>query len=269
MYRFLKNCLKKLLPHCIYNLLQFWFGRGFEHDQNFRHAFLYTFSRMRIRADSGIKRIIAENWENVRSDLHPKDRRMRVLADENVQGLSTENISFLINDLAKKYSQNGVYLEVGTYKGYSLLSAALYNERTRCIGIDNFSLFGFFGEEEKVLGSNIEKFSQLTNIEFHNKDYREAIEDIFSQEPSLEVDIYYYDGEHDYENQTAGLKIMLPHLAKRCIILVDDINTRSVDEANRDFLREMHDFRSILKVRTRDNKQPDWWNGFEVMARGR
>jgi len=84
----------------------------------------------------------------------------------------------------------------------------------------------------------------------------------------LKVNVYYYDGDHSYENQIEGLNILLPYLAHKCIILVDDINGEEVEEANKYFVKENPNFKSVFKIRTKGTNSIDWWNGFEVIARG-
>ncbi len=215
-----------------------------------------------------IETIINKNWVNFKEDPRPLDRRMSVLKLGGVHGLSTENIAFLINEIVRLSARNGVYLEVGTFKGYSILSAALYNPSTRCVGIDNFSQFDPMHINEKALRANLRKFGCPKNIEFYNLDYREGIKYLSSGKHTLKVNVYYYDGEHSYSNQAEGLRIILPYLSEKCIILVDDINCESVEKANMDFLTEYREFRSVFKVKTEENGSRGWWDGFEVITRG-
>jgi len=215
-----------------------------------------------------IEKILSNNWPNYRSDLFPKDRRMSVIRLKEVAGMCTENTAFLIDEIVRVIAYKGVYLEVGTFNGYSLFSAALFNPKTRCIGIDNFSQFDSEHKNENALRTNIKKFHSPKNIEFYNMDYKDAVGHLFSKEPNLKINVYYYDGEHSYENQLEGLRIMLPYLSERCIILVDDVNYERVDLANRDFITQHPEFKSIFKIKTERNGSKTWWNGFEVIARG-
>lgn len=215
-----------------------------------------------------VMEILKKCWEDFEKDLYPKDRRMQILEKENIGGMNTENIRFLFNEIVKKYAKNGVYLEVGVFKGSSLLSSALFNPATRCIGIDNFSQFNPEGKNQRTLIENISKLDYPKWIEIHNGDYRQVIKDLFSKEPDLKVNVYFYDGEHSYENQLNGLKIILPYLAPKCIIIIDDFNWEQVERANKDFIRENPDFKSIFQIRTESIHSKNWWNGIEILARG-
>ena len=224
-----------------------------------------------------IKKILKECWVHYKKDLSPKDRRMSILKEKGVRGMSTENIRFLLNEIVKKFAKRGTYLEVGIFRGCSLLSAALFNPSTRCIGIDNFSEFNYNSDgwrqsdnlnNEEELKKNLAKFPNTQNIEWYKGDYKKVIKNLFAKEPNLKVNVYFYDGEHSYENQLEGLKIMLPYLSKRSIIIVDDLNWEQVEKANTDFIKKNPDFKSVIKIKTKANCSEDWWNGIEIIAKG-
>src|SRR5262245_30253512 len=69
---------------------------------------------------------------------HPRDRRFApILAD--VGGLACENNLALLNLAASLLGKGESYVEVGSYKGLSLIAAMLGN-RGDFVGIDDFSL---------------------------------------------------------------------------------------------------------------------------------
>lgn len=229
-----------------------------------RRSLTCFFNRVHIDRTTVVASLLDECWFDYRTDTYPKDRRMRILDEKGVYGMSTENVRFLLNEIVRRYAKGGTYLEIGTLHGCSLLSAALYNESTRCIGIDNFSQFNSDEMNERMLQENLAKFSSPANIEFYNADYKNALPKLCANEP-LKIDVYFYDGEHSYASQTDGLRVILPYLAADGIILVDDINGRQTERANRDFLRDHPEFRSSLRILTKRNCSDDWWNGVEVI----
>ena len=144
-------------------------------------------------------------------------------------------------------------------------------------GIDNFSQFKSEEGNWQILKKNLGKFGNPPNVEFYLMEYKKFIKELFLKEPKLKVNIYFYDGPHYFKEQYEGLKIMLPHLTKKCIIIVDDLNWSSVEEANNKFLTENQDFKSAFKIKTKKiiGKYPlpghcgkTWWNGFEIITRG-
>jgi predicted O-methyltransferase YrrM len=211
-----------------------------------------------------LKHILRTGWNDIGSDLHPIDRRMDVLAQKKVRGMSTENIRYLINEIVREYVTTGYYLEVGMFHGCSLLSAALFNPGKTCIGIDNFSQFDAEKENRKALKRNLEKFSEAEKAEIVTieGDYKDVL-DKFEHK----IDVYFYDGKHTYYDQLNGLQLALPHLSKKCVIIVDDVNLERTTEANKKFIKDNPDFKSWFKVSppTRDAR---WHNGVEVIGRG-
>lgn len=215
-----------------------------------------------------IEQILAEDWDNYKTDLHPKDRRMSVLDEKDVKGMSTENVRYLFNELCRNYAPNGVYVEVGVYRGCSILSAALYNTGLSCSGADNFSQFDPNGDNLKILKENIKKFEtkkergtvEIFAIEFRT--FLRALTDV------VPIDIYFYDGPHEYQDQMDGLNLALPLLNDKCIIIIDDVNLERTQRANNEFLAANPDFKSVMKVLTVKSEFPIWHNGIEIMMRG-
>jgi len=193
---------------------------------------------------------------------------MSILEEKEVESANSENIRLLINELVKRFAKNGIYLEVGTFMGSSLLSAALFNPSTLCIGVDNFSEFDPRGTNYQKLKENLAKFDNLSNVEFYNQDYKKAITDIFSLASERRVNIYYYDGPHDYTNQLEGLEEILPYLERKCLIVVDDVNYDTANRANNKFIKRHKDFKLAFRIRTKHNGSSGWWNGFAIITRG-
>lgn len=234
------------------------------------------------RSRNIIESMFLNCWHDCVNDFHPIDRRMKILEEADVEGMSTENIRFLINELLRRMKKNAVYLEIGVYRGCSLLSAALFNSTKKCIGIDNFSQFDHFSiikeltgcdpHEKKnnlsILKENVKKFQYPNNIQVLKADYKIAIKRLFVDDPELKVDFFFYDGEHTYKSQITAMKMAERYLSEKCIILVDDTNIPEIRRANRDFLRRNPDFKLIKSIRTPRNAFGTWWNGIEIIARG-
>ena len=189
-----------------------------------------------------VEEILKNNWNNYEFDQYPIDRRMDILREKEIAGMSTENICLLINELVKNIAVNGTYLEVGIYRGRSIISAALFNPSTQCIGIDNFSESNginrtFSGKtidnipNEEVLNTNLSKFPELNNVTYYKNDCEEELKTL-----KAKIDVYFYDGNHSYESQIKGLNSILPRLSKNGIIIVDDVNLTDVQNANKKFI---------------------------------
>ena len=216
----------------------------------------------------------------------PIDRRMKVLSDNNLEGMSSENIKLVINECVKLFAKT--YLEIGTYKGNTLISAK-YNNSARCIAIDNFSEFNSNNNNIHELYYNLKRFN--CGAEFYEGDYNKVIIDIFKNEPNLKIDVYLYDGPHDYNNQINGLNIIQPYLSDKAIMLIDDASWTNVNNANLDWLKNNPEWNTLLlshftvedwtngteEYRKSVNNStigwpakgdiPYWWNGFRLFWR--
>lgn len=204
-----------------------------------------------------IQDILDTYWGDYQKDPHPKDRRMLPIRDHLTFALNGENVYFLINELVRRYAKT--YLEVGVLHGGSLFSAAIYNEDVRCIGIDCFdSPFSTFswGKPDVIREAqkkNLEYF-KFKNVEIHEGDFRDVIPKLFNKEPSLKVDVYYYDALFSYEDEYDGLSAMVPYMSDNCIIctIAGDKLPHLKSKAVREFLKSNPAFTLV------SSKEPDW-----------
>ena len=72
---------------------------------------------------------------------HPRDRRFAEVLDR-LGGLACENNLALLNLAASLLDPGESYVEIGSFKGASLVSAMLGNEDREFVAIDSFALAG-------------------------------------------------------------------------------------------------------------------------------
>lgn len=170
----------------------------------------------------------------------------------DVHGFCPPNIRRFLNHLCHFPGCN--YLEVGTYMGASLISAAHRNPG-RFTGIDNFSEFQ---GTRQALDANLKRAGD--NIAFYEGDCWTADRAQFQN-----VNVYYYDGNHRLESQVNGITYFYPCLANEFILMVDDHDWPEPAEGTRmalEALKFQVEFR--LEIHDRDNKK-GWWNGLLVL----
>lgn len=110
------------------------------------------------------------------------------------------------------------YLEVGTFLGKSLISAARGNGNPPIYACDNFSEFGHYNSPE-ALRSNLERYGLAESVTFFDADFREVLNRPNIKEP---VGLYFYDGAHDAESQYDGIVQAEPLLSDEALVVVDD-----------------------------------------------
>jgi hypothetical protein len=131
---------------------------------------------------------ISLNW--VRASLEQADNERSKIGERerDIYGLSSLRVKCLLNNLCAVDNIN--YLEIGVYKGSTLLSALLGNNKTKALGIDHFryddrepkkwAAEGQIWENVKShLYSNLERYKDpdsgvnTTNISIIEKDFRD------------------------------------------------------------------------------------------------
>ena len=190
----------------------------------------------------------------------PRDPRFAALLAD-VKGLARPNNLALLNLAASLLGPGESYVEVGTFRGTSLIAALLGNESHDVVAIDDFSLYE--GSRE-TLDANLRR-AGLEGIP-------SILEgDAFKIVPGgalgdRQVGVWYYDAAHDYESQVEGLRIAEPYLMPGALLIVDDTDWERVARALDDYLAEQPRARRILTIDGKDHGAPQWWSGMQVLA---
>ena len=177
---------------------------------------------------------------------------------EAVPGLAQPNNLALLNVAARCRDEGESYVEVGTYRGTSLIAAMLGNDGD-FVALDNWSL----GEgSREQLEQNLARYSlAATLLE------GDAFETLRSG--ALEgrtVGVYYYDNGHEYEQQLDGMRLIEPYLASPALVIVDDTDWERVERAVDDYLEQQPRATELLKIDGKDRGHPEWWEGMRVIG---
>ena len=216
-----------------------------------------------MRFDRFIQRCRAE-WpefgdsSRLEKSRHPATRDLSGVLTR-VSGMATENKLKLLNCAVASLDAGEVYVEVGCYKGASLVGAAAGNPEPRIYACDNFSQFDGAAE---ALGTVLAQFTRPGQVEFHDLDFREFM--ALAPWHPAKIGAYFYDGGHSFADQYDGIRYALPHLADDSLIIIDDTNKRAARSADALIARQVPGFELILNLRTPKNHHPTWWNGIQV-----
>ena len=189
---------------------------------------------------------------------HPNDRSLSHILAE-IPGMATENKLRLLNCAVASLDPTEVYVEVGSYKGASLVGAAASNPHARIFACDNFSQFDGASD---ALRRTLDAHTAPGQVTFHDMDFR----DFLASAPwtPARIGAYFYDGGHSFHDQYDGLALAIPHLADDAVVIIDDTNKRAARSANHLVARALQSFDLILDLRTPRNHSPTWWNGIQV-----
>lgn len=177
--------------------------------------------------------------------------------------MSRPRVYAVLNACVSAMDPGELYVEVGTYQGGSLISALRDND-AHAIGVDSFGEFTATNNLE-LTTKNLQTFGVLDRVTLHNMGFKE----FFAQCPAdLKIQVYYYDGAHDYETQLAGMEAGWKYLQKGSIILVDDYTYPEVSRAINQFVaNHVGEIKFQFVMLPTENTDETWWNGCVVMRK--
>lgn len=164
---------------------------------------MFTIQELEIHAEEAITNAI-----NHQSKINDE-----ILA---LHGMSSKKGRYLLNNICSLPGIN--YLEIGVWKGSTAISALYQNNITNYTLIDNW----------KICPPVIQQalFSNFDTILGHPPNIIE--EDCFSFNPLekgiRDINVYFYDGEHEEIDQYQALTHYYDALADNFIFIVDDTN---------------------------------------------
>jgi hypothetical protein len=195
---------------------------------------------------------------------HPLDRRLKALLDD-VEGMASENKLALLNHAASLLPADEAYVEVGSWKGLSIIAAMLGNDDGVFYAIENFT--GFWVDGARVpqeLQGNLERWRVADRLHVVRADaFRALLSPSWLSRP---IGVYFYDGAHDRFAQYLGLGLVQPLLADEALVLVDDTSRPNVGAAIDAFARSHREFELLLDLRAERESDPRWWNGIRAYA---
>jgi hypothetical protein len=184
----------------------------------------------------------------------------------DIPGLSSPRVCNFLNRLVARMAPGEHYLEIGTWKGRTLLSAAFHNFNRLCIGCDRFRFWGRFTGPgifaRRALQSNIQRYApESARIELFDMPSRRLFSERHVRSP---IGVYFYDGDHSYPETFHGITAAVPFLAQKSVLLVDDFN----DPIIRCATHEAIEAAGLRLIWCRDlpgtHDERGWWNGLGV-----
>jgi len=131
--------------------------------------------------------------------------------------MATENKLMTLNFAASLLGPNEVYLEVGSWKGLSIIGAMMGNYDQHFYAIDDFSQFQ---GPKREFQSNVQRYGFSEKLNFIEGDCFEIFRTKFLG--SQKVGVYFYDGDHSYDSQYYAIRAIEPFLADNALLIIDD-----------------------------------------------
>jgi hypothetical protein len=179
-----------------------------------------------------------------------------------VGGRISPKIRHLLNALCSL--PHTVFLEAGSWKGASFISALAGNEDriAHAYAIDNWSQYGTpiesYSSPEKEFDQNTAEFLSRAK-------WQKIKQDIFAVEfLEFTPTVFYYDADHG--KTEAGVRQFFPMLANPCIVCLDDWGMSHVQRGWRQACKA-DGIQVVCEWELPSEKPKDtdlWWEGFYV-----
>ncbi|NNG41190.1 class I SAM-dependent methyltransferase [Flexivirga sp. ID2601S] len=197
-------------------------------------------------------------------DTDPTDPRWAQIGAE-VTGFTSPNELAVLNLAASLLPDDEAYLEVGTFKGRSLVGATQGNADKTFYAMENFLEFGMAGQEARAeLQDNLRTRAGGATVHLLEGDCFKLM-----AQPGLidkPVGIYFYDGEHTVLAHYLALAVAEPLLADEALVLVDDATWPVVQRAHRMFLRRHPGWQIVATWDAAHADDPRWANGLHALV---
>ena len=194
----------------------------------------------------------------------------RSKSELNYDSMSGESFrKFLLDASERLVSESNAYVEIGVYRGGTLLEVAK-NTKGLCVGIDNFSLFNDNNDNEQHIREQIDRFA-LDNVQLLPLDFERALANFEDLVPEKKIGLLLVDGGHDYRSQLMALMAARRVLADDCLVVIDDANYGHVRQAGYDFVNTHSEWEVSCEILTPNHPNKGgrhlWWNGIQIISR--
>ena len=184
----------------------------------------------------------------------------------DVPGMSSPKVCRFLNRLVASLDPGEHYLEVGSWQGRTLLSAAVHNTGKLCVGCDKFRFFGRFTgfgyKARRALKENLARYADnRAAINFYDMPSSRFFRRRRADGP---VGIYFYDGDHSYRGTRTSIAAGARWLSPKAVVLVDDWNVPRIRQGTLDGFRDAGVKILWQRELEGDHSERTWWNGLGV-----
>lgn len=220
---------------------------------------------MDIRKWAGMLKDEFYSWGNV--NPAPWDLYRYKDVHLNVQGMTTPSNMHLLNLAVRCMEPNECYLEVGTWRGKTLIGALLGNDGEG-VAIDNDSMDEHDGDtrsSQDVWRENVAAFGMTRRTQYVDASVPAVWETMRLRK---RAGVYLFDGDKSTADAAyEGLAGVIPFLADEALIFVDDANELNIRMAVDRVCKQHRDnLHTLADIPTPGNCWPMLWNGVMILA---
>ncbi len=196
------------------------------------------------------------NWCITQAEQHESKLNQDVLG---IEGMSSAKGRHFLNNLCSR--PNTHLLEIGCWKGSTLIASLFHNDMTHAVAIDNWCQVGRAASIE--FHENCTRFLHPNQLNYQDVDCFEINPKDICTTP---VNVYFYDGRHDIEDQTRAFVHYNDVFDDLFIAVVDDWNFSSVHDGTHIAFEKLK-YQVLFERAMPGNRCDDtenWWNGMYI-----
>jgi predicted O-methyltransferase YrrM len=182
--------------------------------------------------------------------------------------MTTPSTMELLNAACRHLGPGECYLEVGTWRGATLIGALLGNDAVG-YAIDNDAMIEHNGDQQQsrdVWRRNVKRHGVASRAHYVDA----STPGVYEHNPTegMPVGLFFYDGDKSSDDAAYdSLSGALILLADEAIIVIDDANDMHIRAAvSRLMARYPKNAYKIIDFPTPGNGWASWWNGIMVIA---
>ena len=194
---------------------------------------------------------------------HPTDRSLAAIVAQ-VPGMSTEHALTVLDLAVGHLAPDECYLEVGSYRGRSLVGAMMAHPGRRAVAVESFAEFGVDpAASRREVDATLRQFGVADRVDLQVGDAFVLLRPGLAPHP---VGAYFYDGAHSRVAQYLGLALAEPLLADEAVVVVDDFSWPQVRSSTLAYLRRHPGYRIVAEMPAEHDFDDRWCNGLVVLA---
>jgi predicted O-methyltransferase YrrM len=186
----------------------------------------------------------------------------------NIPGLTSKKVQKFINGICKESSS---YLEIGSYLGATAV-AALDGNKLDAYFVDMWKqpiqtarddLDELPENSKETFIKNVKKYKGDNTVHIFDSDLFKV-----NREELKDIDVFFYDGPHDFETTSRAVQYYAQTFAKDAILIFDDANFDGVVYGANDGLSKskLNPKYSRILLSSDFEMEDEFWNGLYIVA---
>lgn len=191
---------------------------------------------------------------------------LQTVFDQLSEQKTTISVLQLLNAAVHHLEAEEIYCQVGCFPEALLVGALFNHPETIAYTVDNLADTHHIENPLEKLSDSLEQFEIAEQVIFCEQEVSEFVTDLNTFAPETNIGVYFYNGSPDYRSVFLSLLLILPFLGERAIIILNNSNWSSVQQACRDFLATQPHSQLLLNLPTPHAHYPTFGNGLQVIS---